>query len=168
MIFRKLERLCDVWLIFQWRNDWNRVTWCHIIEDDFFNIDEAKKDLELYELQELVGVTPSFGEGEELESHPRSANDSGSNLPPSGNDTTRKEWLTMISLAQKRTSNYSPSSFKIEGDLFVCALSDLDEPASYKEPLNSPASNDWLLLWEMRWVLWQGTKVWELVDLLPG
>lgn len=53
------------------------------IENDFLSInDETKKNLEIYELQELDEVTPSFEEGRESQSHPEIAKDSGSDLPP--------------------------------------------------------------------------------------
>ena len=56
----------------------------NFIEDDFPSINEAKQDLQLYELQELEGVIPSLGEGGESQLHPEIAKDSGSDLTPSG------------------------------------------------------------------------------------
>ena len=56
----------------------------NFIQDYFPSVSEAKQDLQLYELQELEGVIPSLGEGEESQLHPEIAKDSGSDLAPSG------------------------------------------------------------------------------------
>lgn len=52
------------------------------IENNFPSIGEAKKDLELYKLQELDKVTPSFGNGGESQSHLETTKDNKSGLPP--------------------------------------------------------------------------------------
>ena len=56
----------------------------NFIDDDFSSISEEKKNLHLYELQELEGIVPSLGKGEESQLHPEITKDSGNDLAPSG------------------------------------------------------------------------------------
>ena len=57
--------------------------------------------------------------------------------------------------------------FEIEGEYFICASFDLDEPASYEEALASPASHEWLVAMRDEMDSMVKNQVWELVDLPP-
>lgn len=57
---------------------------------------------------------------------------------------------------------------KLKGESFMCALCNLDKPASYEKALNSHTSNKWLVAMreEMSYIL--NNQVWKLVDLILG
>ena len=137
------------------------------IEDDFPIISEAKQDLQLYELQKLVGVIPSLGEGGESQLHPEIAKDSGSDLAPSGSKPLNSD--TQGSKVRRSERGTIPRRhFEIEGESFICDSLDLDEPTSYDEALASPASHEWIVVMRDEMDSMAKNQVWEFVDLLPG
>ena len=106
----------------------------NFIEDDFPSINEAKQDLQLYELQELEGVIPSLGEGGESQLHLEIAKDSGSDFASSGSKPLDSD--TQGSKVRRSERGTIPRrQFEIEGESFICDSLDLDEPASYEEAL---------------------------------
>ena len=114
------------------------------IEYDFPIISEAKQDLQLYELQELEGVIPSLGEGEESQLHPEIAKDNGSDLALNGSKPLDSD--TQESKVRRSERGTIPRChFEIEGEYFICDSLDLDELASYEEALASPASHEWII-----------------------
>uniref|UniRef100_A0A2N9GY50 Reverse transcriptase Ty1/copia-type domain-containing protein n=1 Tax=Fagus sylvatica TaxID=28930 RepID=A0A2N9GY50_FAGSY len=78
------------------------------IEIDFPSIDDANRDLDLYELEEYEGTLPSSSESGGLVPHLVISEDSGSGLQPSGNvdelasfsealhSSDRDEWMTVM------------------------------------------------------------------------
>lgn len=94
-------------------------------------------------MQELEGDIPYFGKGEEL-SYPKIAKESGMNLPPSGSVTLECD-SKETHLCGSKHGTISCCHFEIERESFICALCDLDEPASYEKALNSHTSNKWLV-----------------------
>ena len=115
------------------------------IEYDFPIISEAKQDLQLYELQKLVGVIPSLGEGGESQLHPEIAKDSGSDLSPSRSKPLNSD--TQGSKVRRSERGTIPRChFEIEGESFICDSLDLDNPTSYDEALASPASHEWIVV----------------------
>ena len=58
--------------------------------------------------------------------------------------------------------------FEIEGEAFICAPLDEDEPKSYREAFSSSASEKWktAIIEEMKSM--KKNQVWDLVDLPPG
>ena len=87
----------------------------NFIEDDFPSINEAKQDLQLYELQELEGVIPSLGEGGESQLHPKITKESGSDLTPSGSKPLDSD--TQGSKVRRSKSETIPRHhFEIEGE----------------------------------------------------
>ena len=138
----------------------------NFIEDDFSSINEAKQDLQLYELQEFEGVIPSLGKGGESQLHLEIAKDSGSDLALSGSKLLDSD--TQGSKVRRSGHGIIPHRhFEIEGESFICDSFDLDEPASYKEALASPASHDWIVAMRDEMDSMAMNQVWELVDLLP-
>ena len=139
----------------------------NFIEDDFPSINEAKQDLQLYELQELEGVIPSLGEGGESQLHPKIAKDSRSDLALSGSKLLDSD--TQGSKVHRNERGTIPRRhFEIEGESFICDSLDLDEPASYEEALASLASQEWIVATRDEMDSMAKNQVWELVNLSPG
>ena len=137
------------------------------IEDDFPIISEAKQDLQLYELQKLVGVIPSLGKGGESQLHPEIAKDSGSDLAPSGSKPLNSD--TQGSKVRRSERGTIPRRhFEIEGESFICDSLDVDEPTSYDEALASTTSHEWIVVMRDEMDSMAKNQVWELVDLPPG
>uniref|UniRef100_A0A2N9FM86 Integrase catalytic domain-containing protein n=1 Tax=Fagus sylvatica TaxID=28930 RepID=A0A2N9FM86_FAGSY len=135
------------------------------IETDFPSIGDANKDLDLYELEEDEGTLPSSSEGGGLVPRPVIAEDSGSDLQPSGSIT-----LDQDSQA-RRVSNrgHIPRRhFEIEGNVLLCNAKHVDEPASFSEALHSPDRDEWMTAMQEEMSSMDKNNVWELVDLPPG
>lgn len=56
-----LKKLCDVQWTLEWRNDWNKVSWCCFLRKWIVVAGWDWKDLVLYELEEAFEyITPSL------------------------------------------------------------------------------------------------------------
>jgi hypothetical protein len=135
------------------------------IETDFPSIGDANRDLDLYELEEDKGTLPSSSEGGELVPRPVIAEDSGSDLQPSGSIT-----LDQNSQACRVSSrgHIPRRHFEIEGNVLLCNAKDVDEPASFNEVLHSPDMDEWMTAMQEEMSSMDKNNVWELVDLPPG
>ncbi|KAL0453668.1 UNVERIFIED_CONTAM: Retrovirus-related Pol polyprotein from transposon TNT 1-94 [Sesamum latifolium] len=60
------------------------------------------------------------------------------------------------------------SRYEIEGESFMCASVDIDEPATYEEAVTSPNANEWITAMKDEMSSMAKNNVWELVDLLAG
>jgi hypothetical protein len=95
-----------------------------------------QRKIELYELQELDGVTPSLGEGGESQSHLEIAKDSGSDLPPSGSvpvsgSVSLESNLQCSQIRRSERGIIFCHRFETERESFMHASCDLDELVSY-------------------------------------
>uniref|UniRef100_A0A2N9HQ47 Integrase catalytic domain-containing protein n=1 Tax=Fagus sylvatica TaxID=28930 RepID=A0A2N9HQ47_FAGSY len=122
-------------------------------------------DLDLYELEEDEGTLPSSSEGGGLVPRPVIAEDSGSDLQPSGSIT-----LDQDSQARRVSSrgHIPRRHFEIEGNVLLCDAKDVDEPASFSEALHSPDRDEWMTAMQEEMSSMDKNNVWELVDLPPG
>jgi hypothetical protein len=111
------------------------------IETDFPSIGDANRDLDLCELEEDEGTLPSSSEGGGLVPRLVIAEDSGSDLQPSGSIT-----LDQDSQAHRVSSRgHIPHCyFEIEGNVLLCDAKDVDEPVSFNEALHSPDRDEWM------------------------
>jgi hypothetical protein len=134
------------------------------IETNFPNIGEANRDLDLYELEEDEGTLPSSSEGGGLVPRPVIAEDNGSGLQPSGSIT-----LDQDSQAHRVNSrgHIPRHHFEIEGNVLLCNVKDVDEPASFSEALHSPNGDEWMTAMQEEMSSMDKNNIWELVDLLP-
>uniref|UniRef100_A0A2N9IG39 Integrase catalytic domain-containing protein n=1 Tax=Fagus sylvatica TaxID=28930 RepID=A0A2N9IG39_FAGSY len=111
------------------------------IETDFPSIGDANRDLDLYELEEDEGTLPSSSEGGGLVPRPVIAEDSGSDLQPSGSITldqdsqARRMWMSLL---------------------------------PFSEALHSPDRDEWMTAMQEEMSSMDKNNVWELVDLSPG
>uniref|UniRef100_A0A2N9HTH1 Integrase catalytic domain-containing protein n=1 Tax=Fagus sylvatica TaxID=28930 RepID=A0A2N9HTH1_FAGSY len=135
------------------------------IETDFPSIGDANRDLDLYELEEDEGTLPSSSEGGGLVPRPVIAEDSGSDLQPSGSIT-----LDQDSQSRRVSSrgHIPRRHFEIEGNVLLCDAKDVDEPASFSEALHSPDRDEWMTAMQEEMSSMDKNNVWELVDLPPG
>ncbi|KAL0297953.1 UNVERIFIED_CONTAM: Retrovirus-related Pol polyprotein from transposon TNT 1-94 [Sesamum angustifolium] len=58
--------------------------------------------------------------------------------------------------------------YEIEGESFMCASVDIDEPATYEEAVTSPNANEWITAMKEEMSSMAKNNVWELVDLPTG
>uniref|UniRef100_A0A2N9HLT2 Reverse transcriptase Ty1/copia-type domain-containing protein n=1 Tax=Fagus sylvatica TaxID=28930 RepID=A0A2N9HLT2_FAGSY len=93
------------------------------------------------------------------------AEDSGSDLQPSGSIT-----LDQDSQARRVSSrgHIPRRHFEIEGNVLLCDAKDVDEPASFSEALHSPDRDEWMTAMQEEMSSMDKNNVWELVDLPPG
>ena len=71
-------------------------------------------------------------------------------------------------LRRSQRGNIPRRRFEIEGESFLCASIDVDEPASYQEAITSPNSEKWIVSMKDEIDSMAKNDVWELVDLPPG
>ena len=144
------------------------------IETDFPSIGEAKQNLDLYEMEDVEDIVPSFSEGGEEIPHPEIAKEGDDGLQPSGSvpasgsvplETQDSQLAPQRSSARGRVPR---RHFEIEGNILICAEADEDEPASVAEALSSPAKDKWLVAMQEEMSSMDKNKVWELVDIPPG
>ena len=135
------------------------------IENDFPSMSDTKKDLDFYEIEEVEEILPSSSEGGELVSHPVIAEDSGSDLQPSGSVPLD---FQDSQVRRSKRGNIPRRHFEIEGNILLCAEKDEEEPASFKEVLSSSARDEWMTAMQDEMSSMDKNKVWKLVDLPPG
>ncbi|KAL0322195.1 UNVERIFIED_CONTAM: Copia protein [Sesamum calycinum] len=58
--------------------------------------------------------------------------------------------------------------YEIEGESFMCASVDIDEPTTYGEAMTSPNANEWITAMKEEMSSMAKNNVWELVDLPTG
>ncbi|KAL0284941.1 UNVERIFIED_CONTAM: Retrovirus-related Pol polyprotein from transposon TNT 1-94 [Sesamum calycinum] len=58
--------------------------------------------------------------------------------------------------------------YEIEGESFMFASVDIDEPATYEEAVTSPNANEWITAMKEEMSSMAKNNVWELVDLPTG
>ena len=58
--------------------------------------------------------------------------------------------------------------FEIEGEAFMCAPQETNEPKNYQEAMTSPTSEKWKLAMQNQMESMRKNQVWDLADLLPG
>jgi len=142
------------------------------LENDYPTTGDAKRDLDLYELEDAEDVQPISSEGGEEIPHPVIAGD-GESLQPSGSvplDSGSVPLDTQDYQVARRSSargKVPRRRFDIEGDVLMCTVDD-DEPASYTEALSSVAKDEWLVAMQEEMSSMDKNKVWELVDIPPG
>ena len=84
-----------------------------------------------------------MAESGESQLHLEIAKVGGCDLAPSGSKPLDSD--TQGFKVRKSERGTIPShNFEIKGESFICDSLDLDEPASYKEPLASPTSHEWI------------------------
>ncbi|KAL0309050.1 UNVERIFIED_CONTAM: Retrovirus-related Pol polyprotein from transposon TNT 1-94 [Sesamum radiatum] len=57
---------------------------------------------------------------------------------------------------------------RIEGESFMCASADIDEPATSKEAVTSPNANEWMTAMKEEMSSMAKNNIWKLVDLPTG
>lgn len=136
----------------------------NFLEEDFPTIGEVKGDLKLYELQDSEVGAPILGEGEASQPYPVIDGDNESDPQYSGS----------VPLAQDSQTRRSKRGivprrrYEIEGESFMCASVDIDEPATYEEAVTSPNAEEWITAMKEEMSSMAKNHVWELVDLPPG
>ena len=58
--------------------------------------------------------------------------------------------------------------FEIEGEAFMIAPHDDEEPKNVKKALSSPKAKEWIKAMEEKMESMNANQVWDLVDLPPG
>ncbi|KAK2972779.1 hypothetical protein RJ640_029704 [Escallonia rubra] len=117
-------------------------------ESDFPSIGDASKNLDLYELEEVEPTLPSSSEGGELVPHPVVAEDSVSDLQPSGSipdsgSTPQGPLGQQDSQLRRGARGRVPRRrFEIDGEILMCTPNDEDEPTSVEEALSSSATGN--------------------------
>ncbi|KAI3453505.1 hypothetical protein Pfo_010168, partial [Paulownia fortunei] len=133
----------------------------------FPTISEVKGALELYELQDPQGGAPIPGEDEASQPYPVIDEDNTSNLKFSRSDPLEEDSQNPQARKSKR-GNIPYWHYEIEGESFICASVDVDEPATYEETMTSPNANEWIVAMKEELSSMAKNYVWELVDLPSG
>ena len=158
----------------------------NFLENEFPNVGELKENFELYELEES-NTSEGGAVLEQVIENPVSqldldASNSGSDPLDSGRIQNVLEPLEEPQVEPAKEPQEEPPSphgrgkrikvprrrFEIEGESFMCASVDAEEPATYEQAVASPDSNKWLDAMKDEMNSMSQNKVWELVDLPPG
>ena len=112
------------------------------IESEFPNIGEVEKNLTLYEMMDQEVGAPSrlVEDKEEIPETPR---DSGSDSQPSGSTPLEVDPQQPQPRRSNR-GNIPRRRFEIEGEAFMIASQDDDEPKTVQEALSSSVSDEWM------------------------
>ncbi|KAK2976693.1 hypothetical protein RJ640_013949 [Escallonia rubra] len=134
-------------------------SYSYVVNDNIVNdsttwdasIGDASKNLDLYELEEVEATLPSPNEGGELVPHLDVAEDSISDLQPSGSipnsgSTPQGPLGQQASQICRGAREKVPRRrFEIDGEILMCTPTDEDEPTYVEEALSSSASNEWMI-----------------------
>ena len=133
------------------------------IENEFPNICEVEKNLTLYEMMDQEGGAPSRL-AEDKEEIPETPRDSGSNLQPSGSTPLEVDPQQPYPCRSNR-ENVLRRCFEIEGEAFMIASQNDDEPKTVQEALSSSVSDEWMKAMNDEMESMRTNQVWDLVDL---
>ena len=112
------------------------------IESEFPNIGEVEKNLTLYAMMDQEVGTPNRLV-EDKEEIPKTPRDSGSNSQPSGSTPLQVD-PQQPQPHRSNHENISRRRFEIEGEAFMIASQDDDEPKTVQEALSSSVSDEWM------------------------
>ncbi|KAL0284949.1 UNVERIFIED_CONTAM: Retrovirus-related Pol polyprotein from transposon TNT 1-94 [Sesamum angustifolium] len=132
---------------------------------NFPSISEVKGNLELYELGDPQGGASITVEGETPRYYPVINGDNESDPKLSGRCSLEEH---NSQNSQMRISKRGGIPYEIEGESFMCASVDIDEPATYEEAVTSPNANEWITAMKEEMSSMAKNNVWELVDLPTG
>jgi hypothetical protein len=134
------------------------------IEDDFPTRGEVDRNLELYEtLDQEEGALSLVENKEEI---PQTLRDSGGDLPPSGSISLVNDSQQPQSRKSKR-GNLPRCRFEIEGEAYMIAPHDDDEPRTVQEAFSSSAKDEWIKAMNDEIEPMKTNQVWDLVNLPP-
>ena len=133
------------------------------IENEFPNICEVEKNLTLYEMMDQEGGAPSRL-AEDKEEIPETPRDSGSDLQPSGSTPLEVDPQQPYPCRSNR-ENVLRRCFEIEGEAFMIASQNDDEPKTVQEALSSSVSDEWMKVMNDEMESMRTNQVWDLVDL---
>jgi hypothetical protein len=112
------------------------------IEDEFPTRGEVYRNLELYETMDREdGALSRLVENEE--EIPQTPRDNWSDLLPSGSIPLEVD-SQQPQLRRRKCRNLPRRRFEIEGEAFMIALHDDDEPRTVQEALSSFAKDEWI------------------------
>ena len=118
------------------------------LENDFPNIGDAKRDLDLYEMEDVEDNVPFLSEGGEIEIPYPVIAENDTSLQPSGsvpNSGSTPLDTQDPQVAHRKSRGRVPRRrFNIKEEALMCIVDD-DEPASYKEALSSAAKSQWII-----------------------
>jgi hypothetical protein len=136
------------------------------IEDEFPTRGEVERNLEFYETmdREESALSRLVENDEEIPQTPR---DSGSDLPPSGSIPLEVDSQQPQPRRSKRR-NLPRRRFEIEGEAFMIASHDDDEPRTVQEALSSSAKDEWIKAMNDEIESMRTNQVWDLVNLPLG
>ena len=134
----------------------------NFLEEDFPSIGEVKKDLELYKLHEQKEDTPSHINNEEISPYLIDIENNRSDPLLSGRIPNNEDSQDQ-NLRISQRGNIPRRRFEIEGESFLCASIDVDEPASYQETITSPNSEKWIVAMKDEIDSMAKNDVWELI-----
>ena len=132
------------------------------LEEDFPVRGTVNKDFQLYE--NLENGDPTTVEG--LEDTLNPPEESGSDIMP---DPTPMEQDHEQSQPRRSIRECIPRRrFEIEGETFMIAPQDDEEPKTITEGLSGPKAKEWSKAMEEEMESIRTNQVWDLVDLPPG
>ncbi|KAL0386715.1 UNVERIFIED_CONTAM: Copia protein [Sesamum latifolium] len=127
---------------------WGSAGFCayltEILEEDFPSISEVKGNLELYELRDPQGGASITVEGETPRSYPVIDEDNESDPKLSGSCSLEEHNSQNPQMRRSKRGGIPRRRYEIEGESFMCASVDIDEPATYEEAVTSPNANEWI------------------------
>ncbi|KAL0283562.1 UNVERIFIED_CONTAM: putative mitochondrial protein [Sesamum radiatum] len=138
------------------------------LEEDFPSISEVKGNLELYELRDPQGGASITVEGETPRSYPVIDGDNESGPKLSGSCSPEEHNSQNPQMRRSKCGGIPRRRYEIEGEPFMCASMDIDEPATYEEAVTSPNANKWITAMKEEMSSMAKNNVWELVDLPTG
>ncbi|KAL0313189.1 UNVERIFIED_CONTAM: Retrovirus-related Pol polyprotein from transposon TNT 1-94 [Sesamum radiatum] len=140
----------------------------YFLEEDFPSISEVKGNLELYELRDPQGGASITVEGETPHSYLVINGDNESNPKLSGSCSLEEYNSQNPQMQRSKHRGIPCRGYEIEGESFMCASVDIDEPATYEKAVTSPNANEWITTMEEEMSSMAKNNVWEQVDLPAG
>ncbi|KAL0287546.1 UNVERIFIED_CONTAM: Retrovirus-related Pol polyprotein from transposon TNT 1-94 [Sesamum radiatum] len=138
------------------------------LEEDFPSISEVKENLELYELRDPQGDASITVEGETPNSYLVIDGDNESDHKLSGSCSLEEHNAQNPQMRRSKRGGIPRRRYEIEGESFMCASVDIDEPATYEEAVTSPNANEWITAMKEEMSSMAKNNVWELVNLPAG
>ncbi|KAL0333149.1 UNVERIFIED_CONTAM: Retrovirus-related Pol polyprotein from transposon TNT 1-94 [Sesamum calycinum] len=129
---------------------------------------KVKGNLELYELRDPQGGASITVEGETPRSYPVIDGDNESNPKFSGSCSLDEHNSQNPRMRRSKRGGIPRCWYEIEGESFMFASVDIDEPATYEEAVTSPNANEWITAMKEEMSSMAKNNVWELVDLPTG
>ena len=135
------------------------------LEEDYPTRGEIEKDFQFYEMEDPDNGAPSYSV-KGLEETLNLLENSGSDFVP---DPTLVEQDHEKSQPRQSTRERIPRRrFEIEGEAFMIAPHDDEEPKNVKEALSGPKAKEWIKAMEEEMESMNANQVWDLVDLPSG